>query len=369
MSADVVGYAYPWDAGSRMQRVLDSMQPTRMAVAALYHSVRAVDRSRGDVEVIDAWHSARYLPGDAWDALRIHPPAASWAGPDAFQTASEAIRAHGIPVDAWLVLNHLEHVAGLEEWSVVTATGRTLPYTQCPASPEVSAHMNAAVEAAMDAGADGIVLEAVASLGALHPVAHDKSGGARSSGPQRSLASWCFCERCRARRGEDGERHRVIVADALRGRIPAASPQVVAAESTLESDRIALAAAALRGVVAAARARGCARVAVFATRSARSFTPSAPLAAVPEGLIDVAVGSAWGTPQQTDGEHAALTEHASRAGHRTALSVNVLDDSTPSAPHEVCARWPVDEVHVYHLGLASDEDLHPWHRGASHALG
>ena len=355
VSLTLVGYAYPWDHGDRLARVVDDLQPDRVAVAGLYHSVRAIDRTLPGHHVVDAWHSARYLPGRAWDGLAIQPPPGRWSTPDDFIALRDQLQAAGVAVDAWLVLNHLEGIPGVSEWNVVTALGRELPYTQCPSHPQVRAHMRAAVTAALvDGAADGLVLEAITALGAVHPVAHDKSRGVFA--PLRSLASWCFCVPCQQRRSASGPPAHAAVRAALRGDLPVDAAPVMAAQEQLAADRIALARDVLAELTAAARGMGCERIAVFAAASPYGFAPGVPIAAIP-GEVDVVIGSAWGGPEQTDTEFTAL------AGRRRGLYVNVAP-SPPGAldPEPFAARWPADEIHLYHLGLADDTELRPWAR-------
>lgn len=354
----ISGYMYPWDIGERLERIFEVVQPDRVAVAGLYHAVRAASFSGAVPRVVDAWHSASYLPRGAWSQSTLKPPAPSgWANEDAFCDARVWLAERGVPTDAWLVLAHLEGTAAGESAAVVNAVGERLPHTQCPGSPEMLDYAMAAVDAALVAGrADGLVLEGVAALGAAHPVGHDKTGSLDRSEELVNLASWCFCVYCQERRGGEGEAIREVLQAAIDGRTSLSSPEVGQARQRLAEDRIKLLGERFWSLKARARSHGCRRVAAFVTPERDAFGPAAPIAALASAHLDLAVVSGWDEPDRTAGrlEAANATDSASSVGvYSSALTAN-------GTTFRDLAQWPINEIHLYHLGLASESDLLRW---------
>ncbi|MBT2497923.1 hypothetical protein J7E25_02325 [Agromyces sp. ISL-38] len=356
--AELVGYAYPWDAGDRLARVLDELAPHRLAVAGLYHAVRAASFADGVPRVVDAWHAASYLGTSRWRDAAIRPlPPSGWASGDAFGRTSELARSRGIAVDAWLVLTHLDGSTGREHFAV-DASGTTLHHTVCHAGTGMREHARAAVLAAADAGSDGIVLEAIASLGADHPVGHDKTASLRRSATVRRFASWCFCDDCRTRRGDAGERLRSVVDDVLTGRVDPGTPDAVAAAASLVLERLATLRVLVAELAATARDAGIERIAAFVTAAPDAFSPALPLLALPEGAVDTAIVPAWGPPAAAAEELGIVTR---RSGVRTGAYVSVLPESgIHRSTRAEAERLGADELHLYHLGLADDEVLRAW---------
>ncbi|GAB3741235.1 hypothetical protein GCM10027590_56270 [Nocardiopsis nanhaiensis] len=357
----ISGYMYPWDTGERMDRILELVQPDRVALAGLYHAVRAVSFSGSAPRVVDAWHTASYLPRGSWLQGTLRPPPPSgWAAENAFCEAGSWLAERGVPTDAWLVFSHLEGTAAGECAAVVNAVGERLPHTQCPGSPEMLDYAMAAVDAALvDGQAHGLVLEGVAALGAAHPVGHDKTGSLDRSEVQVKLASWCFCFYCQQRRGDEGGEMRDILRAAIDGRTSINAPEVVHARQRLAEDRITLLGDRFRALAARARSHGCRRVAAFVTPEYDEFGPAAPIAALEFSHLDLAIVSGWDEPERTARrlEAANVTNSASSVGvYSSALTANGTTFSD-------LEQWPIDEIHLYHLGLASEKDLLRWLSG------
>ena len=355
----IVGYLYPWDTGERLDRVLDTIRPDRVALAGLYHSVRATSFADGNARVVDAWHGATYLGREAWSGQCIQPSAPTgWACEDAFGKARAWLRSRGLETDAWLVLSHLEGIIAPGHF-VVNAVGEELPHTLCAGRPAFKEHAIAALTAALTGGAsDGIVLEAVASLGASHPVSHDKTNALGRSHERQTFASWCFCLSCAGRRGYEDGRLRRTVSDVIDGRLEARSQEARAAALALSADRTAMLRMLLSGLAIHARSLGCKRVAAFVTADEESFSPSLPASALEFGSVDVAVVSAWGDPRKAAAELAALRSNSGI--QQIGAYVSVLADGSATLRCQDIKEWSLDEIHLYHLGLASDDNLALW---------
>jgi len=370
----VAVHAYPWDVldGGGASAAARDLGAGVVHLAAAYHAVRAATPTHPRRRVVEAVSSALYTAAheEVWSGAALVPPAAdAWAGPDSYGRAQEALRADGLRVRAWLALSHVDGIGGARGECVITAFGDVLPHALCPSRPAVRDYATRLVTQVVRARPDGLVVEACGQLGLDHAPAHDKTAGADWTAGERALLSVCVCAACRAgwvARGlAPGD------AGAVPGRVRAA---VVAGGHDLRSGlgpaaevvlghRRAVAASLLDEVVVAAAAGGVDDVAVHVSPDDASTSPASPVLPDAGGPGwaggPTAVAHCWGP----DGA-AAVRAVAARAGAgaRVAAYTTVL----PPAPEddvELARRWGgllaagADELHVYHLGLASRRRL------------
>src|SRR5205823_13284222 len=145
----------------------------------------------------------------------LDPPGAEWTGgTDAFGVATAALLAAGLPVHAWVVVNHVD-LPGPAEFAVVNAYGDRYPWALCPAQEAVHQYaLGLAGDVAELPGITGVELESFGWYGFDHLSAHDKVGGVKLTGAEEYLFSLCFCDACDAAYRAGG-----IHPDELRGHV------------------------------------------------------------------------------------------------------------------------------------------------------
>ncbi|RAX17858.1 hypothetical protein DC347_03775 [Pseudarthrobacter sp. AG30] len=373
------GYLYPWDVLGDPGAVhwIKASGVDRVALAAAYHSVRAGTPRHPGRRVVDAQSAALYVPAaDAFAANPIVPGSASeWTGTDnAFGEAASVLRAANIPVDAWTVLTHSSAAGGNNPGMCVrNAFGEVYSYALCPSHPEVRGYAAGIVAQVLAHGQpDGLILEAVGPLGFSHQNRHEKTEGAEYSPWVQALLSLCFCEACKASYEARG-----LPADVEQDRVRAAvmeseDPGLTAATAAGAQDFLPLlevrwdaAAALLDQCLTAVAASGSnPQISLHASPDPWNTGPFLPVEALRRSRLwrqrgDVtAVVPCWGNPD--DG---ALTVQAMSAnGVRTGAYVLALPPKAPDGGG-LAGEWGAlhaagaDELHVYHLGLASTRRL------------
>ncbi|MHC5794728.1 hypothetical protein ACVXZ4_01070 [Lacisediminihabitans sp. FW035] len=356
--------AYPWDligdaaAGDRLAAVgADSV-----VLAAAYHSVRAATPLHPGHRVVDATHSALYVPvrADAWSGTRLVPRAAgAWAGPDSFSRAAETATAAGVAVEAWIVLTH-NGALGREnpELCVRNAFGDVYDYALCPSNGDVVDYSERLVSEVVEQSAvSSLVIEACGPLGSGHLGHHEKTTGADWTPVDDALLSVCFCGACvngMIERGLDpaylAERTRRAVGrtGSLEQTFEDATGEVLAVRGS--------ATARLKSTVrSAARSRGIRRITFHAQPDPWAVGPGA---AVMDGSAD----DAYLLPESNLlGADAAELERIRTLAGTAALGAYV-SAMPPIDSGVLPERWSqlagvVDELCAYHFGLLSAERL------------
>jgi hypothetical protein len=358
-----VAYIYPWDI------VGDPSAPARLAelgvetiaLAASYHSTRAVTPYHPAHRVLDVPHSAFYLPirPSAWS--RLAPAAPTWTPPDAYLRAQTTLREAGFKVHAWTVLTHNSHLGTkFPDLVVRNAFGDPYPYALCPAHEDVLQYCeNLVREILTQAEPDGLILEACGPMGFGHQSVHEKTAGADWTSTDADLLSLCFCTACSSRYPAGTAAHVQTVIDRT-----AANEIVGPVEQALGP--LADAVRAVRLDLSTSlrhRLLSTAREVAPDVRISLHANPdpwaTGAFAALPSGEPEasVLVGSCWG---DTSTDVARLTTLANMCtpGQRVGAYVLALPPS-PADPTDLAdrltayAKAGASEFHLYHAGLAS----------------
>ena len=198
---DVAAYVYPWDVvgDPAAADLIAGLGLSHVTLAAVYHGTRALTPRHPGHRVVVAEHSAAYYPlsTERWDGSVLHPPNAPWTGgTDSFGSAVAALSAAGVPVHAWVVVNHVD-LPGPAEFAVVNAYGDRYPWALCPAQETVREYARGvAGDIGELPGITGVELESFGWYGWDHLSAHDKVGGVRLTDAEQYLFSLCFCDAC-----------------------------------------------------------------------------------------------------------------------------------------------------------------------------
>lgn len=221
------GYLYPWDVvgdPDAAQRIaefgLDSV-----VLAASYHSARAATPRHPVHRVVEVADSAFYLPvrDSAWSGQPLVPRPASWMSVESpYGLARDALQAAGVSVDAWVVLHHNSALgADRPELIMVNAFGDPYRYALCPSNAEVRDYSRLLLrEVIVQGRPERLIVEAIGFMGIGHQSRHEKTQGSDWTPDQLTLLSVCFCKACRtglSDRGVDvddlGRRIRAAVVD------------------------------------------------------------------------------------------------------------------------------------------------------------
>ena len=192
---------YPWDAVGDAECAdrIAGLGATRVALAAAYHTVRALTPHHPGHRVVTADHSAVYYAPDParWAGRRLRPAPATWA-PDSFGEGVGMLAGSGLEVLAWTVVAHNQRLGTVApDCSVVNAYGDRYPWGLCIANEHVREYgATLAAESAAQPGIAGLELESCGWYGFGHLHAHDKTGGVPFSDSVRFLMSLCFCPAC-----------------------------------------------------------------------------------------------------------------------------------------------------------------------------
>lgn len=354
-------YAYPWDVEDEgaLQRVAD-VGVSAVVVAASYHATRAATPHHPRQALVDAKHAACYVPvrESAWRGRRLVPRTPTWtADADSFGAARDRLATAGVATHAWLVLTHNSALgADHDDLAVENAFGDRYSYALCPSADDVAEYCTTLADEVLLAGpVDGLVLEACGPMGFDHNGLHEKTGLSDWTTVQRDLLSLCFCVRCSTQYAHDGldvARIRADVRGALR-RPPLSAADALGgdvADALLAVRRGAI--ARLTTLVRERAVRHGARVAVHLSSdpwATGSFAaPTAP------ALGAEAVVARCLEPEAED-ELVALRGLAPKG---TALGAFVSPnaawhaDETRLSRMETYRGLGVEELHLYHLGLA-----------------
>ncbi len=225
---ETAAYVYPWDVvgDPAAADLLAGLDLSHVTLAAVYHGTRALTPRHPRHRVMVAEHTAAYYPlsTERWDGTLLHPPRAPWTGgTDAFGTAVDALLGAGLPVHAWVVVNHVD-LPGPAEFAVTNAYGDRYPWALCPAQDGVQEYaVGLAGDIAELPGITGVELESFGWYGFDHLSAHDKVGGIRLTGAEEYLFSLCFCDAC-----DGAYRAGGVDPEELRGRVRAVLDPVFA---------------------------------------------------------------------------------------------------------------------------------------------
>jgi len=198
---EVAAYLYPWDVvgDPAAAGLVAGLGLDHVALAAVYHGVRALTPRHPGHRVVVAEHTAAYYPlsTERWDGAVLRPPGAPWTGgTDAFGAAVRALDAAGVGVHAWVVLNHAD-LPGHGAFAAVNAYGDRYPWSLCPAQDAVQEYAIGLAGDIVDLpGITGVELESFGWYGFDHLSAHDKTSGVRLTGAEQYLFSLCFCDGC-----------------------------------------------------------------------------------------------------------------------------------------------------------------------------
>lgn len=358
-----IAYAYPWDVvgdPSAAARIAD-LGVDAVALAASYHSTRADTPFHPAHRVLDAPHSAFYLPvrQAAWG--RLVPASPSWTTEDSYLRARDALKAQGLQVQAWTVLTHNTLLGSAHPDLVVrNAFGDRYPHALCPAQEDVADYCERLVREILTVGApDALILEACGPMGFGHASPHEKTAGADWSGVHGDLLTLCFCTAC-ADRYPAGTREKV------RAAIDHGSPASMEEALGELTDPVR----EVRVEVSASLRRRLVRAAIE-TAPGTPITlhanpdpwAAASFAALPEGEpeAEVLVGNCWGEVESDCARLAKLGELA-KPGQRVGAYVLALPPR-PADAKELAAMMRAyteagaAELHIYHAGLASPARL------------
>ncbi|PSK97800.1 hypothetical protein CLV63_107193 [Murinocardiopsis flavida] len=371
-------YLYPWDvvgdpaAAERTAR----LGVGTVALAAAYHSVRAATPRHPDHRVVSARHAALYVPirPDRWRGSPLVPPSgAEWSGgTDSFGAARDALRGHGLAVDAWTVLTHSSVLGTAHpDLAVRNAFGDRYAYALCPTSAVVREYAVRVVREVLDLGRpDGLVVEACGPLGFGHQSMHEKTDGADWSPVDQALLSVCFCAACRrelAWSGTDPGDAAAAVRDAVGTGAASPDEALGGAGGPLLAVRSAAVTALRDEVATTARAAGVGRLSFFASADPWSTGPSAAVLG-PGADADAYLAGCWGPAVEGAAAVRALRaatrppKGAAGPGPRVGAYVTVLPPH-PADPEQLGGHWAAlraagaDDLHIYHAGLASTARL------------
>jgi hypothetical protein len=350
----------------------------RVALAAAYHSVRAATPRHPGRRVVDAGSAALYVPvTGAWDGSLLAPGyAVDWAGcDDSFSEAAEIIHRAGLPVDAWMVLTHSSAVGTKHPGLCVqNAFGEIYRHALCPSHLAVQEYAAMLVAQVMELGRpDGLVLEAVGPLGFSHQNQHEKTAGADYSPWVQALLSLCFCDGCCRTynsRGIAAESARSRIRDAVLTHEDAASTPDTAGGSgnfrELLQVRWEATAALLDACLSAVDDSGLEpKISLHVSPDPWSTGPFMSVEALRRsklwpGRDGTVVVPCWDDPAQgtaTVGSMKAAAPEATVGSYLLILPPKAACASSLALEWGELIGAGSQELHVYHLGLASTARL------------
>jgi hypothetical protein len=369
---DVAAYLYPWDVLGDPESAgrVAGLGLDHVVLAAGYHATRALTPRHPEHRVVTVPHSAAYYPtGDsAWRGSELRPAAATWLpGRDPFGSVTAELTGAGVPVHAWLVLDHVDLPTGAGTTNcVVNAYGDRYPWALCPARDAVLRYaVTYAAEVVARPGIAGIELEACGWYGFDHLSAHDKTAGAAPDEAREYLFSLCFCGACHLayrRAGVHPEELAGRVRDALDTGPRAGIEELLGADlaAAVGSVRDAVADRLRAQVVAAVRqvAPGAAVALHASPRAYRSTAFTGVTAPVAAALVDRLVVNCW------QGSEPVAEMRAEAGGVRVSvvaslLAVAAMGGRPADLPAQVAKARAAgaDGVRLYHAGLAGTADL------------
>ena len=403
MPSRSTGYLYPWDViddPSAPERIA-GLGVDSIALAAAYHGVRAVTPFHPRHRFVEAEHSALYVPvrRAVWESAPIPAVSAQpWTGhPDSFGLARSRLAEAGLGVDAWVVLGHRDPRFRDDgaEYCVRNAFGDRYRYALCPSQLAVVDYSRRLVAEVVELGRpDGLVVEACGPLGVGHGHLHDKSAMEGLGALEEVLLSLCFCPACTASLAELG-----VAADGLAERVrqavrklaasqisgpPDESPEIRDGSTNPVDHVLGPEAAALHAVrmsaigrlwdqvLAQAKDFGLSRVAFHATggRWRTGPAPTFPVDVLGRRTARLIVPS--GSDAQSNVARIARVRQQTTA--EVAAFVSIVQPASLSA-EALAEHWRLlraagaDELHLYHVGLASPPRLRIAQSALAHSFG
>jgi hypothetical protein len=353
----------------------ESLGVREVALAASYHGARAATPQHPEHRLIEAPSSALYRPvrEAAWSGQALRPVTASWvASPDPFADAATALTDHGLAVDAWVILAHSSRLgAQRPDVAVRNCFGDIYSYALCVANEEVLGYVSTlAGEAVRDVPIVGVSVEGLGQLGVAHNSLHEKTDGAYGPAAQRIL-SVCCCSACQKQWSARGlERPEVVrrlrdalaavqagmfysnaeMAEILGDQLAA---ELLATRVASQDTARAQVLSTLREVVPAARVTLHGQADPWATGPSPAVTTQAA------GEVDAVLVPAWSTAPATY-EAIAAARRLAPESVSVAAYVTVLPPIDPDAVGghaDALIAAGADELHLYHLGLATPARL------------
>jgi hypothetical protein len=367
----VTGYAYPWDflgdpdAASRARDIGVDV----VALAATYHATRAVSPLHPTRRLTDVPYSASYIPrrDEAWRDHRLTPRVAEWLDNDnAFGTAHQQLGDVGVPVEAWIVLTHLDD-AGYEYPDLVVrnAFGEIYPYALCPRNDDVRQYCSTLVREVLHSNkCHGVVLEACGPVGAEHGGVHDKTEFALFSVTQARLLSLCFCQAC-----ERGMRERGIDTIELSRRVRLGVDSRASSLQGALGDDLDNEVAKFRGTLSAtlrneviSQVRELAPDATVTLHGSAQRWATGSFPAVgdePLSGVSTLVANCWSASSADEELRNAKARSLDgpTLGGYVRTDRDWFDELLVERKLERYVRHGMDELHLYHLGLLSQRGL------------
>ncbi|QOR71640.1 hypothetical protein IM660_04965 [Ruania alkalisoli] len=347
---ETVAYLYPWDVLGDPGIVdrIRSVGADRVALAAHYHAVRAATPNHPRHEIIDAAWSALYLPAVGEGEIPIEEPA--WTAPDAFLRARDVLAGAGLSVAAWIAPLHADPRTWRTTARVVDVYGTVHRHAVCASSPHAGVLVERIAASLRAAGAEDVVAEAIGQLGIDHAHQHEKTSGADWELAQKRLLSVCFCHDCAHAHGD----RTAELADAV-GAGVRADPDA-AADALAQCEELVL---GLRGRSTGDLYQRLRRqfpaLTVHASPDPWATGAGTPAVWMPDA--DSVVGNAW---HRCDPDALAAirvpSPQARLGAYVTLLSPDLTADRLRRHLAELQGAG-VDELHLYHLGLASERRL------------
>jgi hypothetical protein len=316
--------------------------------------------------------------GSAWDHQDLIPAdARDWTGTnDSFSAAAAVLRGAGLPIDAWTVLTHTSAQGTRHpELCVQNAFGEIYRHALCPSQPQVRTYAATLVAQVLQLGQpDGLILEAVGPLGFGHQNQHEKTEGAEYSPWVQALLSLCFCQACSSTYEARG-----MAPQEFQNRVRTAIVREVNPHSTPETAKGAeelwplldvrwdATAALLDACLSEVAGSGAdPRISLHVSPDPWSTGPFVPVEALRRSRLwpvmgnVTAVAPCWGDAAAGAATVTALRKAAPKA--RVGSYVLVLPPK-PSDAGSMAREWDTlyaagsNELHLYHLGLASTARL------------
>ncbi len=362
-----IPYAYTWDVvgdPAAAERIA-SLGVDAVALAASYHTTRAATPFHPGHRMVNAEHAACYVPvrSSEWQG-RLVPPAPSWAPGDSFGEARESLRSSGLPVHAWTVLTHSTLLGSANPDLVVrNAFGDLYPYALCPSNEDVVEYCSTLVREVVTLGQpEGVILEACGPLGFFHGGHHEKTDGADWGKVHQQLLSLCFCSGCLARYAKadlDAEQLRALVKSTVDGPAPSSVEEALGdIAERLRDVRTGIAAELRSLLVKEIRSLAPeAAISVHGNADPWAAGPFATVAPVINEDIDTVVVTCWPGPEASipgiEAARALAGPDRGLAAYVLALPPRPADAGALRAEFDRYLAAGVDELHVYHAGLAS----------------
>ena len=207
-------WSYPWTLAAEgvdaacedlAARGIDAIN-----LASHYHSVRTMQPRFADTLFVDYPGGCYFEPDPKrFEDTPIDPLPNEVDGmTDPLAETVDVADAHGLDVNAWTVCLHNSRLgAANPDYRIESAFGDAHDHALCPSHPEVCEYFAAVVAEITDRGVSEIQLESIGFQSAFHEhgarFGHDKRQ-VLTSATEEFLLSQCFCDGCRAAARERG---------------------------------------------------------------------------------------------------------------------------------------------------------------------